>query len=259
MSSKSFRPSAAAAAASGGGRSAKRLRAAPKGKPYRSTWVKAISVRRAAVPRPLSLKWGRGPFPPELHTVFSYSETNVLSSSLGANANYTIRMNGPYDPNQTASGTQPRYWDTLLGATDTAAPYSRYCVYSAEIQATFALTVTGATTPTICYLFPKGATQTDPSNYKELMERAEAISTVLSNPGARGVGTLRMHQRVQPWVARAMFDDGLWALYNAVPSQQAYFVLGIVPMDGSTSITCNVNWTITYHLKLGQMNDVADS
>jgi len=218
-----------------------------------------MSVRVTPRPQALSLKWGRGAFPPELHTVMSYSETNLLSSTLGTNANYTIRMNGPFDPNQTGTGSQPRYYDTLLGASDTSAPYGRYCVYSAEIQATFALTVTGASSQAIVYLFPKGSTQTDPTTYKELMERAEAISTILSNPGAKGVGTLRMHQRVQPWVARQMYDDGLWAAYNAVPTTQAYYVLGVTPLDGTSSITCSVNWTITYHLKLGQMNDVSDS
>lgn len=246
---------------SGQMRAAKRQRSAarPKAKPQ-ITRARGSIVTTTAVPRVLSLKWGRGPFPPKMNTVMTYSETNILTSTLGVNANYTVRMNGPYDPNQTGTGGQPRYWDTLLGAQNTNAPYGRYCVRSAQIECWFALTTPAASSGTgqaLVYLFPKGSGQTDPTTYKELMERAEAVSTLITNQGQ--LGKLRLNTKVTDWTDLKFGDVELWGNYNTTPTTQTYFTFGITPLDAATSVTASVNWTITYNMQLAQYNDVVDS
>lgn len=85
-------------------------------KPYRSI-VGAITT----VP-------GRNPVPNRLKTQFTYSGYNNCTGTLGAAYNFVVRGNGPYDPNQTATGAQPNGWDNM------GAFYNKCTVLGSKIE-----------------------------------------------------------------------------------------------------------------------------
>lgn len=49
--------------------------------------------------------------PDELRVTLRYNETFSLTSTAGAGASYLFRGNGPFDPNQTGTGSQPTGYD----------------------------------------------------------------------------------------------------------------------------------------------------
>lgn len=249
---------AAAAGAAAGGRAAKRQRAVAARRYSKPSPVAKRGTKAAAKASSIArLSWGRGVFPPTMLTVMSYSEATTLTTTLGACATYGVRMNGMYDPNATGTGGQPRYYDTLLGATDTAAPYGRYEVYAAQLEVVFAQKGPSTVGNTMCFVFPQSSQQSNPTATKELMERPE--SKVVYATTQQPIKSIKYYTKVAPWVGVYQTSHDVSAPYNSVPSRQAYFVFGVGPLDTAVNVEFICNWTVTYWVKLTSYNDVTDS
>lgn len=251
---------AAAAAAAGPSRpKMKRSKAAAwTAKPFSLGLPRSVPKARQG-----TLIWGKQSFPPVLRTRFTYSEANNLTVTAGVPSSYVIRMNGPQDPNQTGSGGQPRFYDTLLGATNTAAPYGKYCVTAATLQV-YATVVspTGSGAATLIGITPMSAVGNVPTTLKEMLERAETKTMAVSvYNGGKGLQTLTARAETKNWVGNRnpLTDEDCWGAYNGLPVIQASFGITAAPTDQSSGATINIVWTITYETLLAVANDVADS
>jgi hypothetical protein len=98
---------------------------------YLRVALKKVACRSAQVSRGVVLN----PFPPQLRTTLTFAQSTTESiSASGFFKVRSFRINGPYDPDLTGVGGQPKYYDTLLGADGTKIPYSSYCVLNAKIS-----------------------------------------------------------------------------------------------------------------------------
>jgi len=106
------------------GRKTRKMRRATRG-PYRAKLGKSMGMTSV-------------PFPQKTFTTLTYVDNRLLQQgSAGTVANYQYCFNDIYDPNYTGAGGQPKYFDTLLGATGGSAPYYNFKVHAAKIKVTF--------------------------------------------------------------------------------------------------------------------------
>lgn len=78
----------------------------------------------------------KAPFGMTKFATLRYSTYTVLTST-DTWQTQTYRLNSLYDPDFTGAGAQPRFYDTLCGANDTAAPYNSYRVHGARVKVNF--------------------------------------------------------------------------------------------------------------------------
>lgn len=245
---------AAAAAAAGGIRRKAKFRQLNRG---------VGQPRKAPMGRQLTLIWGKQSFPPVLRTRFTYSEPVNITATAGVPNSQIVRMNSLFDPNQSGSGGQPRYLDTLLGATAGTAPYGKYCVTAATLQI-FATVISPTTSAasTLVAITPMSAVGNAPTTVKEILERAETKSMVVSVfNGGKGIQTLTSRALTKNWVGNRnpLTDEDCWGQYNGNPVIASSFAITVAPTDQSATTVVNVVWTITYEALLAVANDVADS
>lgn len=94
---------------------------------------KRIDTNRGTNPQHMVVHRGIG-LPEKFRTRLVWNESVVLTG-FGSSITqfYTVRLNGPYDPQAALGGTQPAYYDQL------AAMYASYMVKGAKISVSFAL------------------------------------------------------------------------------------------------------------------------
>lgn len=89
-------------------------------------------MRRLAAP-PMQVQRGYLPFPDRYRCRLPWSYTTGLTTNtLNTIGVITYRLNGPYDPDVAAGGSQPQSWDQLA-----AVGYTRYRCTGAKVTLTF--------------------------------------------------------------------------------------------------------------------------
>lgn len=210
-----------------------------------------------------TLNWGKGPFPENLWTVVTYSDKFQLTCTAGALQSYTFRLNSLFDPNLTGTGSQPRYFDTLCGGNDTSAPYRAYVVKAAKMKLLAWPTspdstgVTSAIGLTIC-----PSATTGPTTVEELMMRSDTnYRTVSYYGGSRAITSVYRSADIADVLGVKDIEDanGTEALFNANPTNQAYGIVSVAPLNGSTAAVIQCNVEISFYVKFYSLNDVTDS
>lgn len=244
---------------------------------YRSARVKASNLGSKAMSQSrANRKWqamsfagprgwmtSRSPFPPNMWTTMSYSETFTLSQSVGAvPAVRQYRANGPYDPRVAAGGIQPRYFDSLLGPDGGTAPYRNYRVHASKIQLSVFPTVsTPASSNAIVSIIPARAATSTPSTVDEQRERPYSKSLATAGAGSWKPYKLSHFTKMKYHLGhKDLVDvDASAALYNANPSEEVYWNIVGTALDGGQTIAFSCQITITYYVQLYTLVDVADS
>lgn len=93
-----------------------------------TTYKKSTTPSYKSIVGAITTVPGRNPVPNRLKTQFTYSSYNNCTGTLGAAYNFVVRGNGPYDPNQTSTGSQPNGWDNM------GAFYNKCTVLSSKIE-----------------------------------------------------------------------------------------------------------------------------
>lgn len=136
---------------------------------------------------------GKQLFPDRLNIKMTYNFSGSLVSTSGSVATNSFKLNALWKPEDTTGGTtQPRYFDTMFGPTNSTAPYIGYRVYGANVvvnvgsnEAAFSKIAMGARDDNI-----NGA----PVNMRECSERPQYITKWMgSNQGANNVVTLQRY------------------------------------------------------------------
>jgi len=209
----------------------------------------------------------RNPFRTGQIWKLTYSQQNDLT----ANGTQTyplyniIRANSPYDPDQTGTGNQPRYYDTLFGADNSSAPYRQYRVVRAVAKVSFmsnASTVSAIGDIAVQAQVVGGQVLT---SARELSEAANckhnligsgyssaAIKTITYDLNSKSMSRLLGIKDIKD-------DEDLVANYNANPASGINFIAYWQPIQSSSVSTITMRWTITYYVEAMTLNDVADS
>jgi len=209
-----------------------------------------------------SLAWHGSPFPSSLRTQFTYAENITITSTVGVPYNYLYSSNSLYDPNVTGTGSQPRFFDTLMGANSTSAPYQNYRVFASKItiecvDLTDSINARG-------YIglgfFP--STVTGPSTLAELRARSDFKSKYMGiYTGGRELCRLsRFGNNKTIFGIKDMKDDEeTQALYNASPAKAGRWCITYIPFNETSTVIIHCMVKITYFVQLFTRNDVADS
>lgn len=210
-----------------------------------------------------TLHWRNQPFPWQLATEFTYGENNVIASTSGAVTTLTINANGMYDPDQTSTGHQPRWYDTLLGPDTSHQPYRNYTVYASKVRAVIMATGSDSVSQrAYVYLGPANANVNPPGSLQQMLERREGKNKYLGYwSGGTDKVVISQYSKIAPILGRKDLEDDeeCSGAYNSLPANKAYWYLSIVPVDETSSYSYRIMWTITYYCKLYTLNDAADS
>lgn len=205
----------------------------------------------------------RSPFPPNLFTTFTYTETIAVTQvTAGVPQAYVFRANGPFDPNQTSTGGQPRYYDSLLGAEGGTAPYRNYRVHASKIKVDiYPQDSTASAGNVLVSVIPGRSTIGTPSSVDEQRERPYGKSVAMTTLGSWKPYRLSNFTKMKTHLGvKDLTDDpSSAALYNANPSSEVYWNIIVTAINSSATATLHMQVTITYFVQLYSLTDVADS
>jgi hypothetical protein len=180
---------------------------------------------------------------------FSLVTTTVPSSQV-------MNLNSLYDPDSTGTGHQPRYFDTLVGATGGAQPYSQYRVLSCRFIVKFNTVASNTTAFVAARVRNNNGSVSSFSSSQQYAEWPHTQYTTLTGAGGLG-GMCTMEKTVNMAVASGkMLRDGtLSAAYNASPANLIQLELSTIAYDASTSLTVNVFVELIFDCELYDLNE----
>lgn len=217
-------------------------------------------------------------FPFSMYKVFTYNSDRMKFTQTSTDIcppAQQYRGNSCYDPDFSGIGSQPRWFDTLCGASAQSAPYQRYTVHASKIKITiWQDPVLGGATGSVAgimavYPFngvPGFANQA--GNLKELTERENTKLVHVGNANSSRPLTLKAFCKTRTiWNgAKPSADDDFSALYDQNPlNQWSWNIQGInvIPViGGATSpglFSCYYTVQIKYYTKLWTKNSVLSS
>lgn len=209
-----------------------------------------------------SMAWHNSPFPLEMYTQFTYTDNISITSTIGAPYNYFFSTNSLFDPNVTGIGIQPRFYDTLVGANNTNAPYQYYRVLTSKItvEAIDLSDTINARGYVGVGLF--SGNQTGVATLAELRARSDYKMKYMGvySGGKELCRISRKCKNKDLFGIKDMKDDEETAsLYNTSPSKLGRWCISYVPFNETSTVAIHCLVKITYYTQLFSRNDVQDS
>lgn len=168
--------------------------------------------------QPVAIRIGRQPFPKQLFNTLRYVSQTPLTVTLGS-ARHIFRANGMFDPDQTGSGHQPLYFDTLM------AVYQHYTVLRSRIKIT-PMPESALSTSNLLYVIKEDADVTPTVTAYEALEFPYVSSAI--TPGARGqdqVSISKTWSAVRTFGGNPQSNPDLQGTIASDPTEQSYFTL----------------------------------
>lgn len=231
----------------------------------RSAWTRRKDVSsdrsyRSVVPRMRNPDFG---YPDKLVTSLRYVDAINLNASSGTVGSYVFSMNNCYDPDITAVGHQPMYFDQLCGAVG-SAPYSRYRVLGAKTTVTYTMVTAPANTttntgPVIVGLAANAAGGLYGTTASALCEAANSNWTYIGDKaGGNNVKTLTVTYSPTRDLGVDAGDDGITGQYNTAPSSQFYAIPWKVDTN-NTGASVQALVQIEFRVEFYKRNEVTQS
>lgn len=201
---------------------------------------------------------------------FEYNQAtpSIVPTFWGNQLNNTLRGTGTAtgDGLTAIAGREPRYLDTLYGATGTDAPYNKYTVLGSKIRvtATASQNQTGSSTKT-CQVFCLPTPEAVANSYSsasELMERPMCRSRTLNGSGnAKNAVTLIQYMPTHTVLGHKDTTDksGCSAPWGSTPSDRWKWSIGHICHDANEVGSVSYAVRITYYVQFSELNDVDDS
>lgn len=176
--------------------------------------------------------------PDRMTVKLSYGDI-LTSSTTTAATNLTIRGNGPFDPDFTAAGHQPRGFD------EWSAFYDSYTVVSSKLE----LVPICTNGSLIIAAYPTNTTG-GPATVVTALERPRMKYRTLQNLGNPSTKIVLNHstQQILGIAKTEKFDGDYSAAVTSNPPQQWYYVVSRQHPDATTASTSSLIWKITYEV-----------
>lgn len=224
---------------------------ARKGKSMRKRVFKKRKIPRG-VNTAVSASFKGTTFPKRLCTTLKY--TQQISPSTAPFGTYVFSCNNLYDPDFTATGTQPLYFDQLM------AIYDHYTVIGSKIT---------------YRIIPRGTTVQEPFRIcswinDDTTAASSDIDVISQQPGSKVrlcTGGLNPSQIIvsNKWSAKKYFggsslaNTSLQGTAAAGPAEQSYYYLNLRTMDGVATTTMWVVVEISYVAVFSELKDMVGS
>lgn len=203
------------------------------------------------------------PFPRKTFTTLTYTDNRLLQQgAAGTVANYQYCINDIFDPNFTGAGGQPKYFDTLLGATGGSAPYRLFKVHAAKIKATF-YSYTGSTVSDVmAYVGVQSSSTTSeaPQDMEDILTQEYVSHRPQGQTQNSRPITITKFCKVKRLFGFTNLDDlNFQGSNSASPSTRCLFNVGFLSVDSTAVGVMNLVVQIKYFVELSGLNQVADS
>lgn len=198
-------------------------------------------------------------FPTTKSVAFTYVQELDMLAGAGASVTDSFRSNSLYDPYAGGIGSQPRYYDTLVGANNTTAPYHQYAVAGVKAEAFMRNT---SANHMFVAITMASATTSAPTSLAEARERPDTVVRVSGPLGsANTIAKLSMYRSNGKILGyKDLMDTAdMKAVYNSNPGFDGRVYITAFNPDGATSSRVKVSVKLTYYSRLFISNDVADS
>jgi len=189
---------------------------------------------------------GRQAFPKQLFNTLRYVERASVAVSIGIGS-YIFSCNGLFDPNITAAGHQPLYFDQL------AAVYNHYTVLRSRIKVS-----PMADSTTMLHTIYVDDDTSIVASATIAAERPDAVS----NAGNANAG--RIFPLSLSWDAAKTFgpnpqaQDSLQGSASANPTEQSYFIWGVHDY-AATSYNLNVLFELEFDVVWDEFATISTS
>lgn len=216
---------------------------------YRQKQLQNNSANRNALQKGILFK-------DNLTTMFPYVDNKLISFASGVPTIQVYRLNSLYDPDYTGVGSQPMYFDNLLGANSGTAPYNNYKVISVKYR--FDITNANTQGSSVGRVSVTFCTDTIayPSTLEEAMMNSNTRVTGVIMPLA-GSATKRLSGFISMKQALGTFynDNNCTAPYSGNPSTVYWAVIQVWPADETAgSYSYILNTVLNYKAKLNVRN-----
>jgi hypothetical protein len=200
---------------------------------------KRMPIRKRGVTKfKNNVKLGKG-FPKKMTVDHKYVDNFTLTSTSGVMAKYVFNCNGLFDPNQTGTGHQPAYYDTLTGI------YNHYTVIGAKITIKACYTAE-SNVPTYVSLTQDDDGSLSTSDIQTVAESSTG-SIRLVGPKNQGITLL-----TNKWSAKKTFggsvlgNDNLQGTVSTNPTEKTTWVIAIQAADVVSTTSMFVEVNISY-------------
>jgi hypothetical protein len=198
-------------------------------------------------------------YPDTLNVPFRYADDIILTCTSGAAGQAQFRLNSLFDPDLTGIGNQPRYFDTMCGASSGNAPYSSYRVSRARVRVLIYCMNSSVTGFGHIYArVSKSSSLLSPTiDVSYYSEGPDIASTLVTNDqSSNNMAVFEFNVNIAKIFgsrnANAM--DDLRAEYNANPVDVVFLEIGARPFDITTSTTYRGVVEIIYQTQLSGLN-----
>lgn len=186
-------------------------------------------------------------FPKKLKFIHKYAELASFTAGAGTTSTRLFSCNGLFDPDITATGHQPSYFDTLTSI------YDHYTVFRSSIR----VQVLPSTNSLQVGLYIDDDTTTA-SFVQQAAEQGTGVLGVLTSQAARPL-VLRRTWNAKEYFGGDIFDnDNLQGTSSANPTEQSYFVLSVNSFDG-LAFAYNVAYEIVYEAVWDELKTMTTS
>lgn len=189
-------------------------------------------------------------FPPFLQVQHKYVDEFTLTSTLGVMANYRFRATGMFDPNHTAAGHQPSYYDVL------SEVYDHWIVTQCTIELTI-LPPSAASTPSAIGVAQNDDTITGPTSFVAYEESAK-VKVVYFTPEA---GLPSRTSMTYSLADTFPFDSsrGLWGAVGVDPTEETIFNVFLQSVDQTSTAAAFIVAKLTYTAVWFELKDLVGS
>jgi len=216
---------------------------APKGK----------TEKKKPIPRQLSfVNIGRS-FPAKMQMSHRYSGVETLSCTSGAVNTYKWAANGMYDPNISAAGHQPYYFDQL------AALYNHYTVISSTVTMTFLPVNSAQGAMIVCVADNDDSTVGNAGYVSNQIEQTNSKYVTLPTACAVGQVIRHSYDAKKIFGADALANDNLQGTGAANPTELWCWIISMQAMDGAASPSMYFVIVIQYTAVWDELKDVTSS
>jgi hypothetical protein len=197
---------------------------------------------------------GLGPlqfgFPNSIITKMRYGELIAMSTTtLAPLTRYLFRANSTFDPDFTAGGHQPLYYDQYQ------AIYDQYVVLGAKITVQFM--TAGAQNVIVGINLDDDSTTL--SVLSTLLEQNNAVATVLAGTNSDNCTLSMTFAPMQAFGVDAKNDGASQVSVSSNPTEESYWVLWATCQDTTSAQTINALVDIEYTVKFSELKTPSSS
>lgn len=170
-------------------------------------------------------------FPKKCKATLKYYEVVQMTSTTGVVAKYQWSCNGLYDPNITAGGHQPMYFDSYM------ALYDHYTVIGSKLTIKMVQNATNINPTTVAVYQDDDTTTTNVAAPETAAEQAGAQIMLFA------AGDNNPRSITSTWSAKKTFggsilgNDNLQGNASGNPSEQTYYTVTLKACDGASTVS----------------------